>query len=311
MKRIGAFFRLVRWPNLVFILLTQLLFAYCIMQPIFAVAGVTPNLQGTNLLLLCLSYACIAGAGNIINDYFDVNIDLINKPRKVIIGKYIHRHWAIACHTTLSVGGIAIGFYLDSTTSIHLLGLWNIVCVSLLFLYSILLKRKPVSGNVLVAILCAWSILVITWSESVPMIQNRQVLNTGKISRFTFLYAGFAFVITLVREVIKDMEDIEGDRKLGCRTMPIVWGMNAAKVFVAVWLVVIIGILAIVQFYVLQFHWFSSAAYCIVLIIAPLVYIFRLLLQANGPKDYHKISSLVKWVMLTGILSMVFIRWGI
>ncbi len=106
------------------------------------------------------------------------------------------------------------------------------------------------------------------------------------------------------------MEDVEGDRKYGCKTMPIVWGLNASKVFVAVWLIVLIAALAIVQFYVLQFGWlfWISALYCTIFIIVPLLWIFRKLFRAQSPQDFHQLSSVVKIVMLTGILSMVFFK---
>ena len=126
--------------------------------------------------------------------------------------------------------------------------------------------------------------------------------------RFAILYGGFAFIISLIREVIKDMEDMEGDRKYGCRTMPIVWGLNASKVFVAVWIIVLVAVLIILQFYVLPFGWWHSALYCFVCIIAPLLWIFQKLFSARSSEDFHKLSSLIKLVMFTGILSMVFFR---
>jgi len=122
------------------------------------------------------------------------------------------------------------------------------------------------------------------------------------------LYASFAFIISLIREVIKDMEDMEGDRKYGCRTMPILWGVNASKVFVAVWIVVLIAMVAVVQFYVLPFGWWHSAVYCILFIIAPLIWIFQKLFRAQSADDFHKLSSMVKLVMLTGIMSMIFFK---
>jgi 4-hydroxybenzoate polyprenyltransferase len=309
LKLITAFLRLVRWPNLVFIALTQVLFAYSVIRPIFAHAGLTPNLHGVTLLLLCLSSVFIAAAGYIINDYFDLNIDRVNKPDKLVVDKIINRRWTIIWHLVLSLAGIAIGFYLDWTTSIHLLGLANLLCVVLLFLYSISLKKKLLSGNILISLLTAWTVLVVTWCENSFLWQtlgSNGQLQVNKITRVTFLYAGFAFIISLIREVVKDMEDIEGDRRYGCRTMPISWGINATKVFVAVWMVVLIAALVIVQVYVLLFGWWGSAAYCIFLVIVPLLWIFRQLFYARSPADYHKLSSVIKLVMLTGIVSMVF-----
>ncbi len=86
-----------------------------------------------------------------------------------------------------------------------------------------------------------------------------------------YSYAGFAFIISFIREAIKDMEDMPGDAKYGCRTMPIVWGVNATKVYVAVWLIVLIAVLIILQVYVLQFKWWLAVAYSVATIIFPLI----------------------------------------
>lgn len=313
MKLTTAFLKLVRWPNLVFIALTQVLFLYCIENPIFYNAKIGTNVHGVYFVLLTLASIFIAAAGNIINDYFDLNIDQINKPQKVIVDKVINRRSAILWHLLLSLVGIAFGFYIDWCTSVRFLGLANMASVILLFLYSASLKKKFLIGNVLIALLTAWVILVITYCETnhlLDVFRKGSSLEADKLSRLTFLYAGFAFIISLIREVIKDMEDIEGDRRYGCKTMPIVWGLNASKVFVAVWLTVLIVALVIVQFYVLQFGWWFwlSAGYCLLFIIVPLIWIFRKLLVAKSPADFHQISSLVKTVMLTGILSMLFFK---
>ncbi|HSU28348.1 MAG TPA: UbiA family prenyltransferase, partial [Chitinophagaceae bacterium] len=128
----------------------------------------------------------------------------------------------------------------------------------------------------------------------------------SKFFRLAFLYAGFAFISSLVREAIKDLEDLPGDSKYGCRTMPIVWGIQSAKVYIAVWLIVLLAILGTVQVYVLQFQWWWPVAYSILLIIFPLLYIFYKLFRASAPADYHRLSGWTKFVMLTGILSMAF-----
>jgi 4-hydroxybenzoate polyprenyltransferase len=308
LRLIGAFLRLVRWPNLVFIALTQLLFVYAIMHPVFEKAGKSPNIYGFNFALLCLSSVFIAAAGYIINDYFDLNIDRVNKPQKLVVEKIINRRWTIIWHLLLSGFGVMIGFYLDFTTGIVFLGFANLVCVVLLFFYSISLKRKLLLGNILISLLTAWVILVIPWCETNHFIYNYSVLNTTRITRFTFLYAGFAFIISLIREVIKDTEDVEGDRRYGCTTMPIAWGINSTKIFVSVWLTVLIVVLLIVQFYVLQFGWWFSAIYCILFIIVPLIYIFRKLFYAQTSVQYHQLSTLVKLVMFTGIFSMLFVK---
>jgi 4-hydroxybenzoate polyprenyltransferase len=301
----------VRWPNLVFIAVAQLLFSYCILQPIFQQGGLKPHVHGLYFVLLMISSVFIAAAGYIINDYFDLNIDLVNKPDKMVVDKVINRRWVLVWHWILSFIGIGLGFFIDRMTGVMLLGFANMACVMMLFIYSISLKKKLLSGNVLISLLTAWVILVITWCESryfLNAIRQYETVDVGKLTRLTFLYAGFAFVISLVREVIKDMQDIEGDRRYGCKTMPIVWGLNVSKVFVAVWLFVLIASLAIVQFYVLQFKWWISAVYTIVFVILPLLIVLKKLMKAQGSDDFKKLSDLVKLAMFTGIISMIFFK---
>ena len=275
-------------------------------MPVFANSNIHPNVRGWNFALICISSVLIAAAGYIINDYFDLNIDRVNKPEKLVVERVIKRRWAIVWHIILSVVGIAIGFYVDFTTHIWLLGFSNAVCVFLLFVYSTSLKQRFLVGNVVISLLTAWVILVVAWCEYNHLIRTNYNLRADKILRETFLYAGFAFVISLVREVVKDMEDVEGDRKYGCKTMPIVWGFNATKVFVAVWLIVLVGTLIIVQLYALRLGWWISVIYGLLLIVAPLIFIIKKLYNAKTSQDFHRISSLVKFVMFTGILSMVF-----
>ncbi|MEZ5029545.1 MAG: UbiA family prenyltransferase [Ferruginibacter sp.] len=108
--------------------------------------------------------------------------------------------------------------------------------------------------------------------------------------------------------MVKDMEDMEGDARYGCRTIPLAWGVPASKMFVAVWLAVLIGIICIVQFYVLQLGWLWSMLYCLVFIILPLIWLLQKLFKAQTPNDYHLLSSVIKLVMLTGLLSMLFFK---
>ncbi len=302
-----AFLKLIRWPNLVFIFLTQLLFEYCIILPVFNEAGILPNLNGIYIFVLAISSILIAAGGNIINDYFDVNIDQINKPDKVIIGKYIHRHWAILFHTLFSSIGVALGFWIDYKAHTYLLGVTNFLCVTLLFIYSMVLKRKPLSGNVIIALLTAWTVFVVTFCESNKLIRLGEIINASKITRLTFLYAGFAFIISLVREMVKDMEDITGDSRYNCRTFPILFGLNAAKIYSATWLVILIVLLCIMPIYILQFGWWISALYCVIFILVPSIKILTNLFKANTSKGFHTLSSSIKWIMLTGILSMIFL----
>ncbi len=311
MKLTNAFLQLIRWPNLVFILLTQWLFRTCILQ--HTVTGF-PNsglliANPFNFAGLMLASVCIAAAGYIINDYFDLNIDRVNKPDKNVIDRTIKRRWAIMWHLLLSGIGIAVSLYIGWRTRSLLLPAGNTVCVLLLWVYSTTFKKKILTGNVIISLLTAWVVLVLCaddWYRLPGGLTEQRGIPIGKILRLAFLYGGFAFIISLIREVVKDMEDMEGDARYGCRTMPIAWGIPVSKVFTAVWLVVLMAIVLIVQFYILRFGWWLSAVYALVFIEAPLVWILYRLYAAKVTADYHRLSMVVKVVMLTGILSMLF-----
>jgi 4-hydroxybenzoate polyprenyltransferase len=309
----GAFFRLIRWPNLFFIALTQFLFYYCILLPSFQRGGLIeyPNVLGPRVFfLLSLSSLLIAAAGYIINDYFDLNIDRVNRPGRIVVEKLIKRRSAILWHWFLSGLGVLLGFAISWKLRNPLIGPAHVVCVLLLWFYSTSFKRRILIGNIVISLLTAWVIFILYLCEFRlhrfvdPLYQHR----LSRIFKFAILYSAFAFIISLIREVVKDMEDQEGDTRYGCRTMPIAWGVNVSKVFTAVWLVVLIVALVIVQFYVLQYGWWWSILYSLLFILLPLLRILRMLYTAASVGDYHRISGLVKAVMLAGILSMVFFK---
>ncbi len=312
MNLVTAFLRLIRWPNIVFIALTQFLFYYALVTPLFD-RGIQSSFDAFYFGLQVAASVLIAAAGYIINDYFDLNIDQVNKPGKLIIDKVIKRRWVIALHILMSLAGILIGLYIDLKAHTYWLAISNLLCVILLFGYSVALKKKLLIGNLLISLLTAWVVVVgfLCYYHTLSCNGCGEAMQDSLLRRFikiTFLYTGFAFVISLIREVVKDMEDREGDIRYNCTTMPIAWGIPATKVFVAVWIIVLIGTLGIIQFYVLQFGWWWSAAYCVLLIILPLLWILRSLRRAQTTKDYHRLSAAVKLVMLTGILSMLFFK---
>lgn len=309
MNIVSAFFKLARWPNLFFIAVTQILFRFFVLNFVYkgSGAGFVENIKLSLPLFYWLVFASIsiAAAGYIINDYFDVNIDRINKPGKLIVDRYIKRRWTIVWHIILSFIGLVISCYVGYKLRNFYIPLFNFAAIIALFFYSTTFKKKLLIGNIIISLLTAWVVLVLTFSEYRFRI-NFPDIYWKRLLKVSFIYAGFAFIISLIREVIKDMEDIQGDAKYGCTTMPIVWGLQVSKVFTAVWVVVIIGGVAIIQFYVIQLGWWLSAIYSLLAIIIPLIWVLLNLYTAQSPKDFHKLSNAVKLIMFTGILSMIF-----
>ncbi|HXB95197.1 MAG TPA: geranylgeranylglycerol-phosphate geranylgeranyltransferase [Puia sp.] len=306
---LSAFFRLVRWTNLVFIFLTQVLFYYLILLRSLDYMHPGPH-KLTPLLFYLLSAASvlIAAAGYIINDYFDLNIDRVNKPERLVVEKIIHRRSTILWHWVLSGIGVLLSCYVSWALRNPLIVLANLGCVILLWVYSTTFKRKLLIGNIIISVLTAWVILVLYTAEIRLRADEAYRAYTTRLFKFAIVYAGFAFIISLVREVIKDIEDMEGDEKYGCRTMPIVWGVNVAKVFAGTWLFVLIGALVILEFYVLQKAEWPMIAYSVVLLDLPLLWLLRKLYEAQTRAQYHRLSNVVKGVMLAGILSMVLLK---
>jgi 4-hydroxybenzoate polyprenyltransferase len=308
MRLIAAFLKLIRLRNLVFIALTQFLFYYCILIPLLTQAHAVISLDRPRFFLLILASVFIAAAGYIINDYFDVDIDQVNKPAKNVVDIIVSRRWAMLWHFVLSGVGVLLSLYVSWRTGLWYIVIANLACVFLLFGYSVSLKHKLLSGNILISLLTAWVVLILCLSEIrlfrevAPAIAQAE----HKVVRLGFLYAAFAFVISLIREAIKDMEDIEGDARHGSETMPIAWGIQTTKIYVAVWIAVLLALLVATVVYVLQFHWWWPVIYIVLFIVLPLAFIFYKLFQATTPQQFHYLSNITKLVMLTGILSMVF-----
>jgi 4-hydroxybenzoate polyprenyltransferase len=314
MKLAGSFFRLIRWPNLLFIALTQALFYYAVIYPVLPPAydQLRQKLSLAVFVMLVLASVLIAAAGYIINDYFDINIDRVNKPDKMVVEKLIKRRWAIIWHIVLTMAGLTLSLYVGLKTSL-IIFFANAGCALLLWVYSTTFKKKLLSGNVIISVLTAWTIIVLYFAVNTvylnPFRQHPDIITAmNQVFKFAALYAGFAFIISLVREVVKDIEDIEGDARYGCKTMPIVWGIPASKVFVGVWMVVLAGSVAIIIIYMLQKGWWLYALYSLVLIIIPLILILKTFYKAQNSQSYHQISSRLKWVMLAGILSMLLLK---
>ena len=252
---------------------------------------------------------------NTINDYFDLQIDSINKPEKIYIDKSIKRRWAIMWHLLLSLTGILLSIYISIKTENYIIAIGNSITVLLLWFYSTHYKKKLLIGNVIIALLSAWVIVVVYFFKGATFFTlegwnaEHHPFNVRRFFKLTVLYAGFAFIISLIREVLKDMEDCIGDAQFNCKTMQIVWGIPAAKVFTGVWIIVCSSLLLILQIYAWQNGWWISTIYCVAFIILPLLYILKKLRIASVPNDYHLLSSQLKWVMLAGILSMLFFNW--
>ena len=308
LSTIIGFFKLIRSLNLFFIVLTQFLFYYFIIVPQYSILSLSkPRLDDSNFLMIVLASILIAAGGYIINDYFDINIDRVNKPQRLIIGNVISRRWAMFFHLLLSLLGLVLTGLVSASLNNKLLFILNFFSVILLWFYSTFFKRRLLIGNIIISLLSAWVVIVLYVCEmnfdldGVSVQSSKSML---KIYQLAVVYAGFAFITSLVREIVKDMEDIEGDRKYLCQTMPIVWGVSASKLFISVWLVVLSGILFFMMGYALLKSFFISASYVLFFLIVPLIDMLIFLFRSRKQNDFKKLSLRIKIFMFLGILSM-------
>lgn len=286
------------------IAIVQILIKYALFEPFLESTELTITLNGFGFGLLVLSTLCIAAAGNIINDIYDTETDAINRSSKVIIGKSISEKTAYTLFFTFNIIGVLIGFYLS-----NLVGRSNFFAIfvlisGLLYIYASYLKQSLLLGNILISVLVSLSILIVGVFELIPVITAQN--QTTQLTFFKILmdYAIFAFLINLVREITKDIEDIDGDYKSGMNTLPIAIGRErASKVVFALTVVVLFVVVYYLVTYLLKFE--VIIAYFVILIIAPLIYISVKAFGAKTKKHYQHLSNMLKLVMLFGMLSML------
>jgi len=272
--------RLVRMTNLIIVVITQYFTRILLIGPRHEWKQI---LADPSMFILSLSTVCIAAAGYIINDYFDIKIDIVNKPERVVVGRYLKRRWAIGAHQVLNVLGAVMGFFVS-----HWIFLINVFSITLLWFYSERYKRLPFIGNFIVALLTGMTLLILT----VQYPANRHLV---------MIYAIFSFFITMIREIVKDMEDIKGDEAHGCRTLPIVWGIRKTKTFLYFW----IGLFIITLFSMAStLHNFVLLSLFILLLL-PISFLTYTLIRSDTRRDFRRLSNLCKIIMLLGLLTML------
>lgn len=319
--------RLIRWNNLLIILLTQLLAWWCVIVPLKRYTGLTERYTGTPLLLtplnfslICLSTMLIAAAGYIINDYFDIRIDAINKPDEVILERQIPRRMAIIVHSVLNI--IALIFAgIVAWQAYHLeYMLLQATCTLLLWQYSTTWKRQFMTGNLIVALLTMLTIITLILYEPAvkgylasPFIIKSPVYGSMINPAYVlYFFCFFAFILTWIREIVKDMEDYKGDAEEGCITMPIQWGLKKTISFTRVLgMIALAGILlsALFMLYVdmaTHHRWLLTIYLCFLFaaIAAWLFFIGKQLTTAH----FHKASRYLKIIMVLGIGSLLLYR---
>lgn len=304
--------RLVRLPNLSIVFATQMLIWFCLIRPLPELVGGTLFLDGIKALLLSLSTVLIAAGGYIINDYFDVKIDAINRPEKSLIGKDINPKFAILLHNFSNVAGLIIAAILAYQLGNILAFLIPFISTILLWFYSTHFKRQYVRGNVVVALLTAMSIGIfiayepLSWQYlTEPFLYNKDAVIVVNPVWILFVYCFFAFVLTWIREIIKDLEDFKGDAEDGCVTMPIKIGMQKTIRFVRILTIIAILPLCVAAYYLVRNHWMILGFYIIIALVLPIIYLYLQIGKSLTQGHFAYYSKYLKILMLLGIFTLI------
>jgi len=303
-----AFLKLIRYQNLLMIALMQLIFKYGFLD----LQHVTTALNDWQYLLLIVATVAIAAGGYTINNVFDQETDLINKPQDVVVGKFISENSAYTIYATLNIIGVSAAFYLSYHLNHPNLSTLFIVIAATLYLYASSLKRGLLIGNLVVAILSSLSILVIGLFDLYPIITEENRTLMAMVFEVMLDYSFFCFIISFIREIVKDLEDVDGDYNSGMKTLPILLGVNkTSKIVFGISLLPILALIYYTSEYYIANNLYFATAYTLLLIIGPLIYFTIKMWTAQSKKDFHHLSTILKLVLLFGIVSVLVVTLNI
>jgi 4-hydroxybenzoate polyprenyltransferase len=283
------------------ILLVQLLLKFFLFQKL----NLSVSLDLLHFSLLTLSSISIAIAGYIINDINDVKADEINKPDKVFVGKKISFKTANNLFIIFNSLGLLIGFYLTIYIHKNSFFIIYIIISLLLFRYAIDLKKRYITGNLVVSFIVFLSILIVPVFDIVPATNSFNRISQLVTFKLVLVIAIFAFFLTLIREIVKDLEDIPGDKIIHSKTIAIVKGIQKTK-----YVLIALTILLFIAVNYFAFINYTSnvifSSYLAVFVGVPLLYFAFMIKGTVTIKEFHKLSNFLKVVMLLGILSILF-----
>ncbi len=296
---LGSFLQLVRWKNLVMLALIQVLFKY-VYFPSFSVETA---LSHFNFAILVFTTLIIAAAGYIINDIYDVDADKINKPTKVLVTRKITKKQANFLYNIFNGIGLLSGLYLAHTIDKLSFVAIFVITILLLKVYNSDFKKRPIVGNVVVSLLVSLSILIVGVFDIIPMVTEENDIDQYYAFRVLIDYAGFAFMFMLLREMVKDVEDVNGDKYMNMKTLPIILGRKRAN-----YVIFVLSFVPLILITSYSFNSFTNVpfvlAYMLIVVLLPLLFFMTKILYAKSKKDYIYASKLLKFIMLLGMFSV-------
>jgi 4-hydroxybenzoate polyprenyltransferase len=278
-----AILRLIRLQNLLMIFITQILAYQCLVLSNFL-----PLSTDSSLYLLILGTLLIAAGGYAINDYFDINTDKINKPNQMVVEKIIPKKDVKIIWLSFTIIALTIGFYIKLEIFVIYL-----ISAILLYLYSRFLKEIPIVGNISVSILLALSVMII------------YIYEPGFDKNLFIFYSAFAFLSGMVREIVKDVEDLEGDSQTNVLTFPVKKGIRKTRNLIIGFYATLDLLMVGFAVYLYFFYNTKMMWYYIVLVYFPHLIIFLKFLFDYDIQQYTRISKRTKLLITLGILSML------
>lgn len=295
----SPFLKLIRLPNLLMIIATQVLVKYFLFEPF----NIAVSLDWFGFLLLVLSMVCLAAAGNIINDIHDVRTDAINKPDRQVVGRTVSERAAYNWFMGFNIVGVLIGFHLSNMVGKPTFAALFLIPSALLYLYATQIKRTILVGNLVISIMVAMIIVMVGIFDLVPAINPVNRDTQWVIFSILIDYAIFAFLVNFLREMVKDQEDIKGDHNAGMQTLPVVLGRERTnKIIFFIGLLPVAGVLYYIYEYL--YENLAAAGYALFLILGPLLYFLTRIIGARTKKDFRHLSILLKLVLAFGLLSI-------
>lgn len=302
------FLKLIRYQNLLMLAFMQLIFRYGFLK----LQNVPLALADWQYGLLVLSTVLLAAAGYVINDIFDQDTDIENKPKKIIVGKSITEAKAYNIYLALNTTGVAIGFYLSNVILKPGFAAIFILIAATLYIYATSLKQMLLLGNLIVALLLAFSVVIIGIFDLYPVIDQANQPIMSNLFSILLDFAVFAFMINFIREIVKDLEDINGDSNQGMKTLPIVLGVdNTSKLAAILGLIPTAFLLVYINNYFVANNLFATTFYAFVFVVAPLLYFSIKVWPAKTKQEFSKLSLLLKWILFFGIISIAIITLNI
>lgn len=295
------FFNIIRFQNLLIIVSIQS-FLWLYILPKYNQYFI---LDIYEFITLALASVFITAGGNVVNDIFDLKIDIINKPKKVWIPHFFSIKKAWMLYFLLTSIGLGLGMGLSIIQSDFSLILWFLVPVIILFLYAFRLKKILFFNNILIAILSTYSLFLVFWVERNALETNQiPIFSLFQLKAFLFI---FSFNLSWLREIIKDFEDLIGDKAHQINSLPIKYGIEISKKIVQIILFGTLGIL----FGVCFTYWKNQPYFVVYLILGlglSLLIFYKQLQLAKEIKDFKKLSILLKIIILIGFLSVFLIK---